>query len=273
MRRALLGIWGLMFFAVSINAQNADSIINKYIAQIGGMEKLQAVKSIRTTMKFTGGGGFQAVIINEAKRPNKTREEFHLQGMIGVSAYDGKNGWKIEPWQGKKDAEAMSEDELKAYMDNADFDDSLINYKERGIKVEYLGMDTVDGTDTYKLRATLPSGTVKHYYMDTDYHVPIKVEVKRMIRGMEVESESIMGDYKEVGGIYYAHSVESGAKGSPNKATITIEKIEVNVPIDDNRFVRPAANTQQMSPTKMDASMEKPNQKKTEDATKKPPQR
>ncbi len=271
MRRVLLGIIGLMFFAVSATAQTADEIVAKYIKTIGGMEKLQAVKSIRMTAKFTGGGGFEAVMITENKRPNKTRQEFSLQGMTGVSAYDGKTGWKIEPWQGKKDAESLSEEELKAVVDGADFDDSLINYRARGNKVEYIGMDAVDGTDVYKLKVTLPSGTIKHYYMDTDYYVPIKIETKLMIRGAEIESESIIGDYKEVGGIYIPHSFESGAKGSPNKATVTIEKIEINVPFDDSRFIKPT-NTQP-SQLKMDASMEKPNQKKTEDTTKKLPQR
>ncbi len=242
MRRALLSIVGLLFFVLSASAQTADSIIAKYVAQIGGMDKLQAMKTVRTTAKFSGGGGFEAVVVTEAKRPNRTREEFQLQGMVGVSAYDGKTGWKIEPWQGKKDAELMSEEELKGVIDGADFDDSLINYQSRGIKVEYLGKDEFDGTDVYKLKATLPSGTVKQYFMDTDYYVPIKIEIKRMIRGAEVEFESILGDYKEVGGVYFAHSIESGAKGSPNKATITIEKIEINVPLDDNRFIRPTAN-------------------------------
>ena len=138
MHRVLLGIIGLMFFTVSATAQTANEIVAKYIKTIGGMEKLQAVKTIRQTAKFTGGGGFEAVLITENKRPNKTREEFSLQGMTGVSAYDGKNGWKIEPWQGKKDAESLSEEELKAVIDGADFDDSLINYQARGNKVEYV---------------------------------------------------------------------------------------------------------------------------------------
>ena len=271
MREIFLGIIGIILLVLPVTAQTADQIVNNYIKTIGGMEKIQAIKSIRQTAKFSGGGGFEAVLITENKRPNKSREEFSLQGMTGISAYDGKNGWKIEPWQGKKDAESLSEEELKAVMDGADFDDSLINYQTRGNKVEFLGRDEFDGTDVYKLKVTLPSGTIKHYYMDTDYYVPIKIETKRMIRGAEMESESIIGDYKEVGGVYFAHSIESGAKGSSNKATVTIEKIEINAPIDDSRFVKPTNN--QPAQLKMDASMEKPNQKKTEDATKKPPQR
>ena len=273
MRRALLAIIGLMFFAVcSANAQTADTIIAKYIAQIGGMEKIQAVKTIRMTSKFSGGGGFEAVIVDESKRPNMQRSEFRLQGMTGITAFDGKTGWKIEPWQGKKDAESLSEEEIKPYLES-DFDDVLLNYKQKNVKVEYVGMDEFEGTDAYKLRVTYPSGTVKHYFMDTDYYVPIKIETKRIVRGAEVEFETILGDYKEVGGVYYPHSIENGAKGNPNKVTVTVEKIEINVPLDDSRFTRPAATSiTQTAPVKADASMEKPNQKKTEDATKKPPQ-
>jgi hypothetical protein len=145
MRRALLLIVGLMFFAVSAQAQTADSIIAKYVAQIGGMEKIQAVKTMRTTGKFIGGGGFEAVTVDESKRPNMQRSEFRLQGMTGISAYDGKNGWKIEPWQGKKDAESLSEEEMKPYLES-DFDDVLLNYKQKNIKVEYVGMDEFEGT-------------------------------------------------------------------------------------------------------------------------------
>src|SRR3712207_6368311 len=77
--------------------------------------------------------------------------------------------------------------------------------------------------------------------MDTDYFVPIKIETRRMIRGAEREYETILGDYKEVGGWYLPFSVESGVKGSPNRQKITYEKIEPNVALDESRFTRPAA--------------------------------
>ena len=64
-------------------------------------------------------------------------------------------------------------------------------------------------------------------------------EEVRKIRGSEVEGESSIGDYKEVAGMMMPHAVESGAKGSPQKQKLTIDKIEVNVPIDDTRFVMP----------------------------------
>ncbi|MEP6924815.1 MAG: hypothetical protein ABI954_10150 [Pyrinomonadaceae bacterium] len=265
MRKILLGIIGLMFFALPASAQTADEIIAKYVAKIGGMDKIQAIKTMRQTGKLTGGGGFEAVIVSENKRPNKSRQEFSLQGLTAVSAYDGADGWRINPFQGKKDAESLGEDEMKALIDETEFDDSLINYQQRGSKVEYVGMDTVDGTDVYKLKATLKSGTVKTYFMDTDYFVPIKIETKRTIRGAEQESETILGDYKEVAGVYFPHSFESGAKGSQNKSKVTIEKIETNIPVDDNRFMRPTIKTAaQPTKTPEDMNVPKTKDKKTE---------
>jgi outer membrane lipoprotein-sorting protein len=243
MRRFLLALASMLVLCFVASGQTADEIIGKYVEKIGGMQKLQAIKTMRATGKFTGGGGFEAVMVDESKRPNIVRNEFSFQGMTGISAFDGRTGWKIEPWQGKKDAESLSEDELKAYLD-ADFDESLINYKQKNIRVEYLGKDEFEGSDVFKLRATLPSGTVKHYYLDTDYYVPIKIETKRVVRGADVETEMILGDYKEVAGVYFPHSFESGAKGSSNKVKITFEKMEVNVPLDDKRFARPAAATE-----------------------------
>jgi len=33
--------------------------------------------------------------------------------MTAVNAFDGKTGWKVEPWAGKKDHEELGEEEMK----------------------------------------------------------------------------------------------------------------------------------------------------------------
>ena len=244
MRRFLLALAALAVLAASASAQTADEIVAKFIKTVGGMEKIQAVKSLRRTGKYNGGGGFEAVVVEENRRPNLVRQEFQIQGMTGVAAYDGRTGWKIEPWNGKKDAEPLGEEEMREIVEDSDLDGPLVNYKEKGIKVEYVGKDEFEGSDTYKLKVTRPNGDVFIYYMDADYFVPIKIESKRTIRGEEQESETILGDYKEVNGWYLPFSIETGPKGSQNKEKVTYEKIEANVPIDEGRFSRPAAKSQ-----------------------------
>jgi len=272
MRRALMAIVSLL--ALPIYAQTADEIVSKYVKTVGGMDKIDAVKSMRRTGKFTGGGGFEARVVEEKKRPNQIRQEFSIQGMVGVNAYDGKTGWKIEPWQGKKDPEPLGEEEMKQIVEDADFDGPLVNYQAKGNKVEYVGMEPVEGTDAYKLKVTLKNGDIFNYYMDTDYYVPIKIDTKRFVRGEEREFETSLGDYKEAGGWYLPYSYETNAKGSPFKQKITIEKVEVNVPIAGSRFVEPPAKG--ANPTAVpDASQvqpKKPEEKKPpETEPKKPP--
>lgn len=239
MRKVIFAFVIVAAAAVSATSQTADEIVGKYIKTVGGMEKIDAVKSIRRTGKVIAGGGFEIPIVEENKRPNLVRQDITIQGLLGTSAYDGKTGWKVQPWSGKKDAEMMGEGELKAIIEESDFDGPLINYKAKGNKIEYVGMDEVEGTDTYKLKVTLANGETRYYYMDTDYYVPIKIETKRIVRGNEVEFETVLGDYKEVAGWYMPYSIEVGGKGSQFKQKISYEKIEANVSIDDGRFAMP----------------------------------
>jgi hypothetical protein len=270
MRRLLLSLAVLASAAVHASAQTADEIVEKFVKTVGGMEKIQAVKSIRRTGRYNGGGGFEAVIVEENERPNLVRQEFIIQGMTGVTAYDGKTGWKIEPWNGKKDAEPLGEEEMKGILEDSDLDGPLVNYRAKGNKVEYVGMDQVEGTDAYKLKVTLANGDVRYFYMDTDYYVPIKIDVKRIVRGAEREYETILGDYKEVNGWYLPFSVESGQKGSQFKAKVTYDKIEPNVTLDSARFHPPAAKSAVAgAPDASNVEPKKPDSAKPEGA--KPP--
>ncbi len=244
MRKFLLIPFGsvlLILLTLPAAAQTADEIIAKYVKTIGGMQKIEAIKTLRRTGKFTGGGGFEAAFVQENKRPGQVRQQITFQGMTGSVAYDGKAGWKIEPWGGKKDAEALGEEELKQTLEDADFDGPLINYQQKGNKVEFVGMDDIEGTDVYKLKVTLKNGDISNYFMDADSGVPIKIETKRMVRGAEQESETVLGDYKQVAGVYFPYSIESGQKGSANKSQITYEKIEANTALDDGLFKQPVA--------------------------------
>src|SRR5256886_16317188 len=87
--------------ASGANGQTVDEVIAKNIQARGGLEKLKAVKSLRTTVKFSDGS-FRADLRQENKRPGKVREEFIVQGMAQIQAYDGKTGWQISPFRDRK---------------------------------------------------------------------------------------------------------------------------------------------------------------------------
>jgi len=103
-------------------------------------------------------------------------------------------------------------------------------------------MDQVDGTDVYKLKVTVANGDTHIYYLDTDYCMPIQVDITRMIRGAEVNYTVILGDYKQVNGWYLPFSIETRNQGASEGGKVTFDKIEANVPVDDARFVRPVTH-------------------------------
>ncbi|MCA1628012.1 MAG: outer membrane lipoprotein-sorting protein [Acidobacteria bacterium] len=267
MRKVSLLLLMALCCAAGAAAQTVDEIIAKNIAARGGMEKLRSVKSFRITGKMTLPQGLEIPIVGEAKRPNSVRQEGTFQGITFVQAYDGANGWKIMPFEGKKDPEALSADELKEFADEADIDGALVDYKTKGNKVELIGKESVDGTNAYKLKLTRKSGDIKYIYLDADSFLEIKSESKRTIRGSEQEFETISGDYKAVDGIVFAHSFETGPKGGTEKQKITAEKIELNVPIDDARFKMPEVK----KPEAAKPEVKKPEPAKPEE--KKPPVR
>lgn len=241
MRKAIaacvIGVAALV--SLSAAQMSVDEIIAKHIEALGGMDKLKAMNTVRMTGTMTVGPGIEAPVVMEIKRPSSMRLDFTVQGMTGTQAYDGKVGWTLMPFQGSTTPQPMAGDELQMMAEQADIDGPLVDYKAKGNTVELLGKEPVEGADAYKLKVTLKNGVVRTMYIDAEHFLQVKEESKRTIRGTEIEGETILGDYKEVNGMMFPHSVDSGQKGNPQRQKIVVEKIEVNVPIDDTRFKMP----------------------------------
>src|SRR5881398_755399 len=232
----------LLCLAVPAFAQTAEELVGKNIEAKGGMEKIKALKTVRVTGKLDAGGGFTGTVTQENKRPNLLRETSTLQGMTQVQAYDGSSGWEIRPFGGRKDPELMGEDDLRDLLIDADFDGPLVDYNEKGNKVEYLGHDIVDGDDALRLKVTLKNGDIVYYYLDPDTFLEIRTERQEFIRGSVRENVADLGSYKKVGGVMYPFSVASGPKNDPSSwQSVTIEKMEVNVPVSGSEFAVPAS--------------------------------
>jgi hypothetical protein len=241
MRHAIMVLAAVVCLSVFGLTQTADELVQKNIEAKGGIEKIKAIKTLRMTGRLDGGGGFTARVGQENERPNLVRETFTLQGMTAVSAYDGTTGWQIQPFGGHKEPELMGEDDLRDLVLDSDFDGPLVDYKEKGNTVEYLGHDVVDGDDALRLKVTLKDGDIIYYYLDPDTFLEIRKEVQEFIRGSIRESVSEMGSYKPVAGVMYPFSISQGSKANPAASTTTVEKMEANVAMDPADFAVPAS--------------------------------
>ncbi len=230
----------VLLAAVFASAQTAEELAAKNIEARGGLDKLKAIQTMRTSGNVEVQG-FKAVAVSEAKRPDKMRQSFTLQGMTEIAAYDGKSGWKISPFQGKKDPELMGEDELRGMQDQADIDGPLVDAAAKGIKLEALGKQSVDGNDVLVLRATLKNGDQFTYYIDPETFLETRVDQAIFLRGTARETTMEFGSYKEVQGVLIPFSIQVGPKArADQRMKMTVEKVEVNVPTDDALFAMPA---------------------------------
>ncbi|PYL66874.1 MAG: hypothetical protein DMF20_05190 [Verrucomicrobia bacterium] len=156
--------------------------------------------------------------------------------MTQIEAYDGKEGWKVSPFFGRRDPERMSADDVKALVEDAEMDGPLVDWQAKGNTVEYLGTEDVDGTPAPKLKVTRKNGDVSFVYLDPDHFLEIRVLTQRTRHGAYEEIETDLGDYEKAGGVFVPTSIDFGRKGGPDKQRIIIDKVEANVPVDDTIF-------------------------------------
>ena len=239
-RKMFLAVMCLALSAPLAHAMTVDEVLAKHFEAQGGLEKLKSMKNVRVTGKMAVGPGMEAPFTMERARPNKQRLEFTFSGMTGIQASDGEKPWMVMPFMGKKDPEAIPEEDAQEMIDD-DFDGPLVDWKTKGNTVEMLENESVEGADCYKLKITKKNGKVETHWIDTETFLTLKSEAKRKVRGTEVEAESYYGDYKDVDGMLMAHTMEQGAKGSDQRQKMSFDKIEMNVDLDDARFKMPAA--------------------------------
>jgi len=228
-------------FAEDKNAPTADELVSKNIEAKGGADALRALQSLKLTGKMlVQQGQIQLSYVQTKKRPGEVRTDATIQGMTIVQAYDGKEGWRISPLQGRKDPEKMSADDVKSLMEDAEIDGPLVDWKAKGSTVEYLGTEDVDGTLAHKLKVVRKNGDVSFVYLDPDHFLEIRILTQRTKHGAQEEVEIDLGDYEKIGGVFVPTSIESGRKGDPDKQKVVIDEAEANVPIDDAIFHFPA---------------------------------
>ncbi len=235
---------GVASFSVAAeNEQKApalDELVAKNVEAKGGAQALKSLQSLKLSGKLiVNEGQLQLGYSETKKRPDAVRSEFALQGMTAVQAYDGKEGWRISPFQGRKDPEKMSADDVKALMEEAEIDGPLVDWKNKGSTIEYLGREDVDGTSAYKIKVVRKNGDVSFVYLDPDHFLEIRILTQRVRHGAQEETETDVGDYEKIGGVFIPFSIEAGHKGDPDKQKTVIEKGEANVPVDDAIFKFP----------------------------------
>lgn len=215
---------------MGVHAQTADEIITKNIQAMGGVDKLKSIQSVVMEGKINAQGMEIPISMSMVKN-TAMRTDFSVMGMNAWMIMRKDSGWTFMPFQGQTKPEAVPADMLKETQDQLDLEGELVDYKEKGSTVEYLGMDDVEGTDCHKLKLITKAGNVHYYLIDPKTFYTVRRIAKQNAGGKEVEVQVDMGNYKEVeGGFIFPFTVTS--MGGPVEMT----KIVVNGTVDSAKF-------------------------------------
>jgi hypothetical protein len=197
----------------------------------------------KKTMKITGKiimGNMELPFVSYHKRPNMIRTEASLQGQKIIQSYDGKKGWMINPMMGSSDPIDMPSEEMKTLREEADFDGYLVNWKDKGNKLEYIGKENVEGADAFHLKVTMKDSTVRHLYLDADSYLEIQHKGKYPAQGKEIDVTTSLGGYKAVDGIMLPFASEGKFEGKTIQQML-VDSVVFDVPVPDTLFVKPKA--------------------------------
>ncbi len=242
-KRLILSIITLFITGI-VSAQTADEIINKYLENIGGKDKLESVKVIHIQAS-TKAQGMDIPVDIYMTKDGKKLVSTEIQGKkIVQMAFDGTTAWHTNFMNMKN--EKMDKETAENLKRNAagDFISPFLNYKKKGYKVEYLGKEEVEGVETYKIKLTqkpeLKDGkeipNESFYYFDTENYVPVVVESvinDGPMKGAKIQE--ILSDYQEVDGVYFPFSMMTKFNGQAGQE-VKFNKIEINPEIDNSIF-------------------------------------
>jgi outer membrane lipoprotein-sorting protein len=218
-------------------ALNVDEVVAKNLAAKGGAEKLRAVQSVRSTGRIKTARGVLPVT-NWAKRPNMTRRELSIEGQVQVVAYDGKVLWGINPLVSPKAQQITGPAADRTRQDAEDFDSVLLDYKEKGYKVELIPADPTSVRQGPRLRVTKKNGNVQEISLNPESLLEDRITMEVTQEGKTAVIATEFSGYKEVDGLMVPFTIRQTFNGQP-QGEVVYEQIQFNLPLADDLFTLP----------------------------------
>lgn len=213
---------------------NADQLLDKYLQAIGGAAAIDKVTSrvMKGTIDF---GGKSLPIDIYSKDPEKRISFTHMPEGDSITAFNGHEGWLSMSGQPLREMHGSN-------LDGAAMDADLhlaTHFKTMFSEMQVLGAEKVDDHQAYVLVGEREAKPPVRLYFDTQSGLLV-----RLVRFGEtalgwLPTQIDYADYRDTDGTKMAYR---WTLSRPNgRFTIQLSEMQQNVPVDDAKFVKPAA--------------------------------
>ncbi len=220
----------------------ADQIVEKNAAARGGEDAWNRIQTMVWVGHIERANTPSLPFILEMKRPNKSRFEIKGQGQMALRVYDGSHGWKFRPASsGRQELQPYTAEELSFERDGQGLEMPFTNFEAARSAGTLEGTDDIEGRKAYRLAIKMPSGATRHVWVDAETFLVVKYD--REARDAFGHSGTVpvyYRGYHAVNGLQMPSAIESG--GAPGKPAdkMVIDRVVLNVPLDDALFTRPS---------------------------------
>ena len=219
---------------LNLNAQSVEEIVNKHLDAIGGKQKLSSINSVKmeNAMEVMGNSATTTITILNGKG-YKTESE--IMGSKMVQVINDKGGWMINPMGGSSDPVDLPADAAKQAASQL-FIVPLLDYSNRGMKLNLEGKETIGGADAYKLKVTNKEGADITMYIDASTFYLTRLVQSADVMGQTVTNTVTYSDFKKTEHGWVVPYTTDIDMGGMFQLKNKLSKIEVNPTIDVSIF-------------------------------------
>jgi hypothetical protein len=238
--------------AVAKNAKEltADEIVARNAQARGGVEAWRHLQTMIWTGQIESDSApMPAMAFTlEQKRPNKTRFEMIGSGSRTMRIYDGAHGYRVRARrEGGPDIRPYSPEELKFAHDSQAIDGPLIDYQAKGSTVRLVGREKLENDNTYHLTVQFASGESQDVWVDAKTFLEVRIDRPAYSSAATGGAFAVRAgstpvyyrNYKSFDGIQIPTLIEIGGGTGRSTDKMQIERVALNMNIDDRQFERP----------------------------------
>jgi photosynthetic reaction center cytochrome c subunit len=214
---------------------NVDAILNRYIQATGGRAALERVTTRVMTGTMVTQGGMKAPLEVYEKAPNKTLTIFRAPHGTNQMGFDGVIGWTKTPEQGLREEAGPQLDFIKS---EAEFYKEL-KLKDGYSKLTLLGLAQLENREVYVIEAAPPRGQPDRLYFDRRTGLLVRLDRVPNPGREKMQIHIYFEEYRAVDGVKLPFAIRRVRPGFT--WTYHFDEIKLNVPLDDSRFIKPAA--------------------------------
>lgn len=220
----------------SASLLTVEQVLAQYYEAIGGYDRLRAVRTRRMRGHYTEGSLHAATEVLQ-ERPLLRRVSLFTPKFDHIEGFDGQT------WEYHRDANQSHGHLVRdtiggpaelAGRRGAEFDESFVDYRERGFNATLLGRASLGELEVYRVRIIRNDNWTLDYYFDVYSHLLIAKQKAMPLHaeGPDVESITFNSDWRFVSGLLVPFAGEErNTKTGAIMNTLLWETVEFNVPL------------------------------------------